>query len=76
VTEDERMEKDIPWKWKTEVVILVSDKIDLNLKNYKIGKRRLFIATKGSIHQEDATNKHAYNIKVPKYTRHNMSREF
>ena len=69
------MGKDIPCKWKSKeswrVAILVSDKIDLKIKNVARDKEGHYIMIKGSIQEEDTTiiNIYATNIGAPQYTR-------
>ena len=68
------MGKDIPCKWKSKeswrVAILVSDKIDLKVKNVARDKEGHYIMIKGSIQEEDITivNIYAPNI-APQYIR-------
>ena len=50
--ESERMEKYIPCKWEAQkagVAILISDKIDLKIKNITRDKERHYIIIKGTI---------------------------
>ena len=72
------------WKWRAEkkifhanrdqkkagVAILISDKIDFEIKAMKIDKGQ-YIMIKGSIQAEDITiiNKYAPNIGAPQYIR-------
>ena len=72
-TESEGLEKDISCKWrpkKAEVAILISDKIDFEIKAVKRDKEG-HIMIKGSIQEEDITiiNIYAPNIGVPQYVR-------
>ena len=62
------MVKDIPCKWKSKeswrVAILVSDKIDLKIKNVARDKEGHYIIIKGSIQEEDINCKYyAPNIE-------------
>ena len=72
-TDSEGLGKDIPHKQrpkKAEVAILISDKIDFEIKAVKRDKEgRIMI--KGSIQEEDITiiNIYAPNIGVPQYVR-------
>ena len=52
---------------KTEVAILISDKIDLKIKKVRRDKERHYIMIKGSIQEEDITiaNIYAPNIGAP-----------
>ena len=52
---------------KAEVAILISDKIDLKIKNITRDKEGHYIMTKGSIQEEDITtvNTYAPNIGAP-----------
>ena len=73
-TESEGMEKDIPCNGnqkKAGVAILISDKVDFNIKNVKTDKEGHYIMIKGSIQEEDITiiTRHAPNIGAPQYTR-------
>ena len=56
---------------KAGVAILISDKIDLKIKNIARDKEGLYIMTKGSMQEEDITivNIYAPNIGAPKYIR-------
>ena len=59
------MEKYIPCKWKAKkagVPILISDKIDLKIKNITRDKKGHSIMIKGSIQEEDIT---VVNIYAP-----------
>ena len=76
-------ETHIDWKWedgknisqangkqkKAGVAILISDKIDLNIKKITIDKEEHYIMIKGSIQEEDITivNIYAPNIEAPQY---------
>ena len=57
-------------KKKTEVAILISDKIDFEIKSVKRDKGH-YIMIKGSIQEEDITiiNIYAPNIEAPQYVR-------
>ena len=73
------MEKYIPWKWgakKAGVAILVSDKIDLKIKNITRDNEGHYITIKGSIQEEDITivNIYAVNIGAPHYIRQTTNR--
>ena len=60
------MEKDISHKWRPKgLAILISDKIDFEIKAVKRDKEGHYIMIKGSI-QEDITiiNMHAPNIEA------------
>ena len=66
------MEKYIPCKWeakKAGVAILISDKIDLKIKNITRDKEGQYIMIKGLIQEEDITivNIYAPNIGTPQY---------
>ena len=69
------MGKDIPCKWKSKeswrVAILVSDKIDLKIKNVARDKEGHYMMIKGAIQEEDITivNIYAPNIGAPQYIR-------
>ena len=68
------MEKDIPYKWKSEkagVVILISDKIDFKIKTITRDKEGHYIMIKGSIQEEDITIVNIYepNIGASQYIR-------
>ena len=56
---------------KAGVAILISDKIDFEIKTMKRDKERHYIMMKGIIQDEDITiiNIHAPNIGAPKYVR-------
>ena len=56
---------------KAGVAILISDKIDFEIKAVKRGKEGHYIMTKGSIQEEDITiiNIYAPNIGAPQYVR-------
>ena len=54
-TESEGLEKDISRKWRTKkagVAILISDKIDFEIKAVKRDKEEQYIVIKGSIQEE------------------------
>ena len=64
------MEKYIPCKWKQKkagVAILISGKIDLNIKKITRDKEGYYIMIKGSIQEEDITivNIYAPNAGAP-----------
>ena len=73
--------KYIPCKWeakkkkKAGVAILISDKIDLNIKNITRDKEGHYIIIKGSIQEEDIkiVNIYARNIGVPQYIRQTLT---
>ena len=54
---------------KAKVAILISDKIDLKIKNITRDKEGHYIMIKGSIQEEDITiiNIYAPNIGTPQY---------
>ena len=56
---------------KAEVAILISDKIDFEIKAVKRDKEGHYIMIKGSIQEEDITiiNIYAHNIGVLQYVR-------
>ena len=56
---------------KAGVAILISDKIDFEIKAVKRGKEGYYIIIKGSIQEEDITiiNIYAPNIGAPQYVR-------
>ena len=56
---------------KTGVAILISDKIDFEIKAVKRDKERYYIIIKGSIQEDDITiiNIYAPNIGAPQYMR-------
>ena len=72
-TENEGLQKDISCKWrpkkkkKARVAILISDKIDFEIKAVKRDKEGHYIMIKGSIQEEDITiiNIYAPNIGTP-----------
>ena len=72
------MGKYIPCKWevkKAGVAILLSDKIDIKIKNITRDKEVHYIMIKGSIQEEDITirNIYAANIEAPKYIRQELT---
>ena len=72
------MRKYIPCKWeakKPEVVVLISDKIDLKIKSTTRDKERQYIMIKGSIQEEDITIVTIYvpNIGAPQYIRQTLT---
>ena len=73
------MEKYIPCKWKqykAGVAILISDKIDLEIKKITRDKEVRYIMIKGSIQKEDITivNIFAPSIEAPQYIRQNAKK--
>ena len=60
---------------KAGVAILISDKVDLKIKNIIRDKERLYIMIKGSIQEEDVTivNIYAPNIGAPQYIRQTLT---
>ena len=75
------MKKYIPCKWKAKescnkgVINLISEKVDVKIKNTTKDKEGHYIMIKGSIEKEDITiaNISAPNIGVPQYTRHTLT---
>ena len=72
------MEKYIPCKWEAKeagVAILISDKIDLEIKKITRVKEEHYIMIKGSIQEEDITivNIYAPNIGAPQYVRQTVT---
>ena len=68
------MEKYIPCKWeakKPEVVVLISDKIDLKINKITRDKEGHYIMIKESIKEEDITIVNIYtpNIGAPQFIR-------
>ena len=61
---------------KAEVAILISDKINLKIKNITRDKEGYYIMIKGSIQEEDITIVNIYgpNIGAPEYIRQNTNR--
>ena len=57
---------------KAGVTILISDKIDFQIKAVKRDKKRNYIMIKGSI-QEDITIIYAPNIGAPQYVRQKLT---
>ena len=73
-TESERLEIDISGKWrkkKAEVAILISYKIDFEIKVVKRDKGGHYIMIKGSVQEEDITiiNIYAPKLGAPQYVR-------
>ena len=71
-TESEGLEKCISCKWRpkeTGVAILISNKIDFEIKAVKRDKEGHYIMIKGSIQEEDITIIYACNIGAPQYVR-------
>ena len=62
-------------KKKAGVAILISDKIDLNIKNITRDKEGHYIIIKGSIQEEDIkiVNIYARNIGAPQYIRQTLT---
>ena len=62
-------------KKKAGVAILISDKIDLDLKNITRDKGGHYIMIKGSVQEEDITivNIYAPNIGAPQYVRQTLT---
>ena len=60
---------------KDGVAILISDKIDLKIKNIARDKEGYYIMIKGSIQEEDITivNDYAPNIGAPQYIRQTLT---
>ena len=60
---------------KARVAILISDKIDLEIKNITRDKEACYIMIKGSIQEEDITivNIYAPNIGAPQFTRQTLN---
>ena len=72
------MKKYIPCKWearKAGVAILISDKIDLKIKEITRDKEVHYIMIKGSIQEEDITIVNIYtpNIGAPQYVRQTLT---
>ena len=73
----------IDWKWedgngkqkKAGEAILISDKIDLKIKNIARDKEGHYIMFKGSIQEEDLTivNNYAPNMRAPQYIRQTLT---
>ena len=77
-TESEGLEKDISSnrdQKKAGVAILISDKIDFEIKTMKRDKEGHYIMIKGSIQEEAITfiNIYAPNIGAPQYVRHMLT---
>ena len=73
-TESEGLEKDISCKWrpkKAGVAILISDRIEFEIKAMERDKEGHYIMIKGSTNEEDITiiNIYASNIRAPQYVR-------
>ena len=71
-TESEGLERDISCKWRpkeTGVAILISNKIDFEIKAVKRHKEGHYIMIKGSTQEEDTTviNIYAPNIGASQY---------
>ena len=78
LTESERMENIFHAnrnQKKSGVAILISDKIDLTIKNTTRDKEGHYIMIKGSIQEQDKTivNIYAPNIGAPQYTRQTLT---
>ena len=60
---------------KAGVAILISDKIDFEIKSMKRDKDRHYIMIKGSIQEEDITIINIYppNIRALQYVRHMLT---
>ena len=60
---------------KTGIAILISNKIDLKIKNITREKEEHYIVIKGSIQEEDITivNIYAANIGTPQYIRQTVT---
>ena len=60
---------------KARVAILISDKIDLKIKNVTLEKEGHYIIIKESIQEEDITivNIYALNIIAPQYVRQTLT---
>ena len=60
---------------KAGVAILISDKINLKIKNITRNKERQYIMIKGSIQEKDITivNIYAPNIGAPQYIRQTLT---
>ena len=60
---------------KARVAILISDKIDLKIKNITRDKEGYYIMIKGSIPEEDVTIANIYvpNIEAPHYIRQTLT---
>ena len=58
---------------KAGVAILISDKVDLKIKNIIRDKERLYIMIKGSIQEEDNSCKYVFNIGAPQYIRQTLT---
>ena len=72
------MRRYIPCKWeakKPEVVILISDKIDLIIKKMTRDEEGHYVMIKGSIQEEDTAtvNIYAPNIEAPQYIRQTLT---
>ena len=74
-TESERMEKDIPCKWKKKkkagLAILLSEKINLKIKTIIRDKEGHYQMIKGSVQEKDIIILTVYvpNIRAPQYIR-------